>query len=441
MIYRKELVVFFKLVLITLGLALEQHVALGAPTAGEDFRKKLDEICSSLSDKANIGLAVYSVDKSCFLYERNADQMYATASSIKAISGIAALVDMGGDYTFKTTLYGIASEWSANQLDNQFVSHLYLNLTGDPSLKTQDLDGLFKGLKEKGITTIKGNIYVQYTPWKMLPVNKTWMLEDIEETYGAPVATVILDKNVFTDMVEGVKTDKKQAVLKPVKDAEFNFTSKLKRIFQDRGIDLQGEIVYGPFAIQDLVVVKEHDSAPLRSLLSISLKESDNLYADALFLRMATRRNKNVESWSEASEVLKKVFQTRLGVDLQDISIEDGSGISRMNLVSPRKFVQVLASAVKHSSLIKDLSTALAGGTEGTLKYRLADPVIQKRIRAKTGSMRSVSTLVGYAKSADGETLAFAILTNNFFGSSHPYKRLEEKLCYAICGLEMPAKR
>jgi serine-type D-Ala-D-Ala carboxypeptidase/endopeptidase (penicillin-binding protein 4) len=38
-------------------------------------------------------------------------------------------------------------------------------------------------------------------------------------------------------------------------------------------------------------------------------------------------------------------------------------------------------------------------------------------VRAKTGTMSNIRTLAGYVRTRDGETLAFAIMADNFEGA------------------------
>jgi D-alanyl-D-alanine carboxypeptidase/D-alanyl-D-alanine-endopeptidase (penicillin-binding protein 4) len=62
--------------------------------------------------------------------------------------------------------------------------------------------------------------------------------------------------------------------------------------------------------------------------------------------------------------------------------------------------------------------TALpVAGRDGTLAGRMAGTAAEGNVRAKTGTMSNIRTLAGYARTRDGEDLAFVILTDNFEGS------------------------
>ena len=70
---------------------------------------------------------------------------------------------------------------------------------------------------------------------------------------------------------------------------------------------------------------------------------------------------------------------------------------------------------------------ALAAGGEGTLRRRYRD--LKERVRAKTGTIRGVSTLSGYVTGRDGGTYVFAILANgSAVGRARKFQDLDRLL-------------
>jgi D-alanyl-D-alanine carboxypeptidase len=95
--------------------------------------------------------------------------------------------------------------------------------------------------------------------------------------------------------------------------------------------------------------------------------------------------------------------------------IADGSGLSRYNYVTSEALVRILhvmRSDSRHATAFVD-SLPLAG-RDGTLARRLAGTAAEGKVRAKTGTVDNVRAIAGYVETADGETLLFSMIANNF---------------------------
>ena len=91
----------------------------------------------------------------------------------------------------------------------------------------------------------------------------------------------------------------------------------------------------------------------------------------------------------------------------------DGSGLSRENLVTPAAVVQLLQYACQQpwGKLYED--TLPVSGVDGSLSDRLKTSPAKGVVHGKTGSLGHVNALSGYATTANGERVAFSILSNN----------------------------
>jgi len=95
-----------------------------------------------------------------------------------------------------------------------------------------------------------------------------------------------------------------------------------------------------------------------------------------------------------------------------DVVLEEGSGLSRKNLVTPRATVRLLR-AMDAGPAASAWNAALpVGGVDGTLRGRFKDAASKGRVAAKTGTLRHVSSLAGYVTTAAGQRLAFALYVN-----------------------------
>jgi D-alanyl-D-alanine carboxypeptidase len=100
-----------------------------------------------------------------------------------------------------------------------------------------------------------------------------------------------------------------------------------------------------------------------------------------------------------------------LGVDLNGLSMVDGSGLAAADRVTPRTLVSALRTARNAFAFGPEFAAALPiAGRDGTLKKRAASAT--DRARAKTGLIDGVAALSGYARTADGRDLVFSILNN-----------------------------
>jgi D-alanyl-D-alanine carboxypeptidase/D-alanyl-D-alanine-endopeptidase (penicillin-binding protein 4) len=79
--------------------------------------------------------------------------------------------------------------------------------------------------------------------------------------------------------------------------------------------------------------------------------------------------------------------------------------------------------------------TALpVAGKDGTLAGRMMGTPAEGNVRAKTGTMSNIRALAGYARTRDNETLAFAILVNNFEGTGAMAVEAIDRIAVALAG-------
>jgi serine-type D-Ala-D-Ala carboxypeptidase/endopeptidase (penicillin-binding protein 4) len=168
-------------------------------------------------------------------------------------------------------------------------------------------------------------------------------------------------------------------------------------------------------------------SAPLLEDLRITAKVSQNLHAE-LDLRAVGRARRNVGSVEAGLDELK-AFLTEAGVDSSGYNINDGSGLARLNLVSPATVVKLLGYMYASPARDNFLSILPVGGQDGTLNARFNDPSIAGRIHAKTGSLTHVSALSGYAQRRRGDWIAFSILVNNYNGTTAEVRVVMDRIC------------
>ena len=127
-----------------------------------------------------------------------------------------------------------------------------------------------------------------------------------------------------------------------------------------------------------------------------------------------------------------KQFLAEAGIGPQEYFLRDGSGLSRMNLVTPAAIVTLLAYMWQSPHRADWLDTLPVAGFDGTLRSRLVGTPAAEQLRGKTGSLSHVAALSGYLLPTDGRHLAFAVLVNNFNAESGPFRTLIDRLCAEI---------
>ncbi len=159
------------------------------------------------------------------------------------------------------------------------------------------------------------------------------------------------------------------------------------------------------------VVLAAHDSPPLGVDIRIINKVSQNLHAEML-LRLLGREKGASGSVAGGLEVLHG-FLTQAGLSPEEYVFYDGSGLSRLNLVSPRATVKLLRYAASQPWGAEFIDSLPVAGVDGTLAGRFKTLPPEAQLHAKTGTLDHVNVLSGYLTTAAGQHLVFSILGNH----------------------------
>jgi D-alanyl-D-alanine carboxypeptidase/D-alanyl-D-alanine-endopeptidase (penicillin-binding protein 4) len=240
-------------------------------------------------------------------------------------------------------------------------------------------------------------------------------------------------------------SDRGQDLALGIEDPALYAARAFRQLLQQRGITVKGSAVarhlYPPESTSLLQApadplpdtgteLARHISAPFLEDLRITDKVSQNLHAE-LALRAVARARRNVGSFEAGREEMR-VFLGEVGVDTGDFSLIDGSGLSRLDLVTPAAMVKLLHHMYASPSRENWISMLPVGGKDGTLGARFADGPAAGRIHAKTGSLSHVSALSGYAHRPGGRWVAFSMLVNNYNGQAADIRGVMDRICALI---------
>ena len=172
----------------------------------------------------------------------------------------------------------------------------------------------------------------------------------------------------------------------------------------------------GPFAIE----IAKLESQPFSVIAAQTLKPSQNLYTELILrtLGKMTIAPPAVPGLDETSENLGleavKTFLKTAGIRPDSLVLDDGSGLSRSDMVTAESTVQLLTFMSKHRYATVFRDALPIAGVDGTLRNRMKGTAAENNLRAKTGSLSSAASLGGYVTTAAGEKLAFTIMVNNY---------------------------
>ena len=470
-------------VLYSCGTPSTVEVALAPPTQpSKPIQRLHTEIEAILSDplltSSNVGMKVVSLGTGEVLYEKDAKKLYHPASTMKLITAATALIKLGPSYRFHTTLYADPVE------GGQTLGNIYLKGRGDPMFDSDDLERMVERLVEMDTKDLQGDIVVDETYFDAIRRGKGWMWDDgpiggyfshlsaltinrngvlVRISPGAdggdPVSVHInpptqymqiineaitveasektrvkmkrksdpVEENVL--MIDGAmaigQTEMKRRV--DVLDPALYCGTLLQEILAKRGVVLQGKVRYGEVPEEAMEIVK-HISPSLSRILWEMNKPSDNLIAELLLKTIGAELKGNPGTGQKGLQAINE-FLIEIGMDTEGYAIADGSGASRYNLVTASLLTDLLAYMFRDFTVMPEYLASLSvGGVDGTLAWRMRGMSTEGVLRAKTGTLRGVTTLAGYTTTADGEIVVFSILVSNYVGSANPRRILQDKI-------------
>lgn len=154
---------------------------------------------------------------------------------------------------------------------------------------------------------------------------------------------------------------------------------------------------------------------PIAEVLKRCNEDSANLYAEALMKRMGHEVTNEPGSWSNGASVMRMVLSEKLGPEYAaNTTIADGSGLSRMNMVSPATLAQWLTAVAGDPKAGDMFVQSMAEVGTGTLEKRFSGRKPKHQVYAKSGYINAVRTLSGYVvDESTGRRVVFSVMINN----------------------------
>ncbi len=434
------------------------------------------------------GMEVIDTSNDEVLLSLNPDKPFTPASVTKVLTTSAALEKLGPDFRFRTGVYTDG----ALLPDGTLAGDLYLVGRGDPHLTNMPSDpwekSAFQQLAEKllalGIRRVQGRIIGDDSYFDTASDGSSWTSRELKARYGAPISALSINNNVVfvniwptkyrqlvavgleprssyfrirnvaitgsrrsrrtisARLISGTRTIVVSGVLPagrsytrhlPLDQPAAVAAGVLKDELQRAGIAVDGGVsavhTHDPVrsrreALQLLVA---HHSLPLVHALETINKDSQNLHAEMLLRTLGAELGS--AGTDEAGLQVVHRFLVEAGIEIRQVSLSDGCGLSRENLLTPRFQTSLLKYLSTRPYFGLFLNTLAVSGTDGTLKHRMTAGPAKGVVYAKTGTLDGVSTLSGYMTTASGRQLVFSIFANNARTSMSRIRRTIDEIC------------
>lgn len=443
------------------------------PTAAPETVPEL--VARAEAKKARTGVVVLDAEGKR-IYAHEPEALFAPASNQKLLTAIAALETLGPAFTFRTEF----------RLRGGVLEVLP---GGDPCWRSggdhdpaRMVANVVAALQKQGVTAVRG-IVVLDGGFKGPERPDTWPKDQLDRLYCPPTGGLVFEEGAFRARVTAVGDTAAIEVLAPPvsfpiegairvgtpakgKHAGFSLLEAGGKLLA-RGLVAPGAkpqevsgLVQDPALVVQLALrqalaragIPEQADAPaldaavhvetstLFDALRPMLKESSNFHAEQV-LRVLGRQAQDEGSFAAGVRAVDQALHKLVGKLADGIVCVDGSGLSRDNRVSPTVVARLLHLALTRP-YAGDLRDALPlGGVDGTLDHRFKDKKLHGRVFAKTGYIRGVSALSGYALGDDGQMRVFSILMNwdpdgkQLVGDA---KEIQEKIVEAIVKRRIP---
>jgi D-alanyl-D-alanine carboxypeptidase/D-alanyl-D-alanine-endopeptidase (penicillin-binding protein 4) len=425
---------------------------------------------------ASVGGLVQSLDTGEVLFRLDADRLLLPASNLKIVTLAVAAARLGWDYRYETRLETTGPVEAGTLAGDLFVvGHGDPTIDGRGADGFSTFRQWAGELKAAGITHIAGRIVGDDDAFADEGLGAGWSWDDLVFAFAAPIQALQLNENAVDLIVQagtsvgapavitltpdasglelgdvhvitlppgspadllvrrlpgrrdlritgGIAQDGADLVVRAaVTNPTAYFVEMLRRVLHAEGVTVAGAAVdvdEAPDA--DALkrsaglrrVLVRHRSPPLSEIGKRLMKASQNLYAETLLLTLSSSPGPaSVEaSLAHIDETL-----VQWGLAPGQYVVADGSGLSRLNLLSAAAIVNILRAAARDAASFSAFqATFPVAGRDGTLSGRMKATRAEGNAEAKTGTLSHVRALSGFVRTADGQRLAFSFLVNNF---------------------------
>lgn len=377
--------------------AMAAQVAEWKADVRQKLARRLDD---SLFETAQLGFMVWDLTDDEELFSAGKRQRLRPASTMKNVTAIAVLDQLGPDYQFSTKLYRTGG---LRDSSHTLAGSLYLVGGMDPYLKQEDFLAMADSLRAQGVDTISGGIYCDYSFKDKRRLGAGWCWDDGDDNPFLSPLTYQTKETAGT---------------------------QLRQALRSRGIVVRDGSYSGNLPAGATLVCTR--SRALTAVMRPMMKHSNNKCAESVFYQLAHHEGGR---WASAKSGAQAVARTlrRAGLNPDKYEVADGSGLSLYNYVSAEMEVKLLRYAFQKKEIFATLYPLLpVAGVDGTLRKRMKGTSAQGNVHAKTGTVTGIRSLAGYCTAKNGHVLAFAIIVQGV-DDGGPARAWHDKVCKILC--------
>jgi D-alanyl-D-alanine carboxypeptidase/D-alanyl-D-alanine-endopeptidase (penicillin-binding protein 4) len=419
----------------------------------------------------SVSFVIVDPDSGRLVAGQNIDTPRSPASTIKLVTTFASLDLLGPAYVWHTRAL-LRGDLKNGVLDGDLI----LQGGGDPYMTLERWWSFARTLRDKGLKTIHGDIVIDNTAFS-LPAEDPGAFDGRpNRSYNVvPDALMVNFQSVEFTVVPNESMHRVDIVATPMpvnlsienhialgagrcsgtsgrvdfevpsehwdrvvfsgalspSCAERSFARVLLRpadyafgtfvaLWHELGGEFDGKLRVAP-APADAQAFMTFDSLTLGEIVRLTNKFSSNLMARHLLLTLGEDRFGLPATLDKGAAAIAEWSQER-GLALEDMNIDNGSGLSRATHISVLQMAKVL-SAAYHSRYAPEFIASLPlAGIDGTLRTRMKTSPAGS-VRMKTGHLDGVTGVAGYVTTSSGKTYVLVSLVNDSradYGAGEP---------------------
>ncbi|MDQ3308553.1 MAG: D-alanyl-D-alanine carboxypeptidase/D-alanyl-D-alanine-endopeptidase, partial [Gemmatimonadota bacterium] len=414
-----------------------------APAPTVALRTTLDSIFRDTAFAyAHWGVVVQSPKTGETLFRQNGEKMFVPASNMKLVTAAAALQALGPDYRYRTEV-AATGPIRDGTLRGDLVVRGSGDPSISARFHGGDARVVFRSwadsLRARGVRRIAGRVIGVDDVFDDVPYGRGWAWDDLDAAYSAPISGLSFNDNMVRVRVQparqagtvaSVAVDPDVGYLRPtgqvqtaaagtrsalsvtrdvgapgvvatgtiaadtswieetiaVPDPTQFFVTALRETLRQAGIEVSGVAVdadrlaaAGETLVPTMPLFAHH-SPPMREILPHFMKPSQNQIGEIL-LKTLGRERRGTGSYPAGRAVVDSLVRV-WGLNPRQLSMADGSGLSRYNLVAPDLLLGLLQymSASPHFDVW--YASLPVAGVDGTLTSRLRGTPAERNVHA-----------------------------------------------------------